>query len=154
MVEGNLVLRDIQEKDVAGLLALYPHWNRSLAEKRIRRTLFSVRERRVVAELNGQIVGHVKITYGSGVHSHLARVYSVIVSKNFRGKGIASKLMEKAISELLQGIEIVLLETQHDNASAIHLFEKLGFEQYGVLERAWKKGTEYKNNVLYRKVLR
>jgi len=153
MEEGKTILRDIQEKDVNALLSLYPHWGRALAERRINRTLFAKKERRVVAELDGVAVAHIKIDYGGGVHKHIARIYSLIVSKGHRGKGIASKMMEKALKEMPQGIEIIVIETQAGNAAARALFEKLGFEQYGMLERAWKKNQEYKDNVLYKKVL-
>ncbi len=153
-MDKGMILRDIEARDASALVELYPHWGNQLARRRIERTMLFRGERRIVAEISGKTIAHVKIDYGSGVHSHIARIYSLIVAKEHRGKGIARALLEKAINEMPAGIEIVTLETQADNAPARSLFEKLGFEEYGFLENAWKKGNEYKDNVLYKKVLR
>lgn len=47
-----------------------------------------------------------------------------------------------------QHVEQILLTVVDDNLPAIHLYEKHGFQVYGIEPLALKKGTVYKNEVL------
>jgi len=62
-----------------------------------------------------------------------------------RGKGIATKLVERAVEMLPAKTELLLLQTQHDNATAQGFFKKLGFKEYGYLPKAFKRNGEYKD---------
>jgi len=144
-------IRRIEEKDASALFQLYPHWGLERCEKRIRKTLSSKRQFRLVAEMDGRVVGQICVKLGSMHHSHLATFYSLIVDPGSRGKGIASRLVEEAIKALPPGIEILKIQIQHDNNPSLVLFEKLGFKEYGRLPRAFKRAGEYKDNVLLKK---
>lgn len=52
----------------------------------------------------------------------------IIVDKEFREKGIASKLIEHFFSNYTKKDQIILLEVATDNLKAIRLYEKYGFE--------------------------
>ena len=52
----------------------------------------------------------------------------IIVDKEFREKGIASKLIEHFLSNYTKKDQVVLLEVATDNLKAIRLYEKYGFE--------------------------
>jgi len=50
------------------------------------------------------------------------------VQKDYRGKGIAKKLVKKSINEMIeQGADEVMLETEVVNIPAITLYENMGF---------------------------
>ena len=53
-------------------------------------------------------------------------------------------LLEKLIGFARQaGIELIRLEVRSDNAGAIHLYEKYGFQHVGRLPAYFKIGNEY-----------
>lgn len=57
-----------------------------------------------------------------------AKIYSFGVSTHFRGKGIASLLLEEILKELQElGFKAVVLEVRSDNIYAINLYKKFGF---------------------------
>ncbi len=84
----------------------------------------------LVAELSGVVVAYVLIIYHPG--TRLARVYSLAVSTDMRGQGVARKLMlagERASREA--GRLYLRLEVSVDNVAAIRLYESLGFQKFG-----------------------
>lgn len=98
-------------------------------------------------------MGHICVKLGKMHHHHIARFYSLIVHPEHREKGIATLLLDEAIELLLDRIEMLLLQVQHDNKPAQKLFQKLGFKKYGYLPNAFKRNGEYKDNVLMYKQL-
>ena len=58
------------------------------------------------------------------------------VRKDYWGQGIGSALMERLILFAKQaGCAIISLEVRADNERAIHLYEKFGFQRYGLFSR-------------------
>lgn len=50
------------------------------------------------------------------------------VQKEFRGQGIAKKLVEKAIDTMVEnGCDEIMLETEVENLAALNLYEGMGF---------------------------
>ncbi len=143
-----LTIRTAQEKDAVSLSMLYPHWGIERCKKRIKNSLALDSQLRLVAELDGKVVGHIYVKIGQMHHSHIATIYSLMVKPGQRGKGIATKLVKKAIELLPRETEILLLQTQCDNTAAQELFKKLGFEEYGYLPKAFKRDGKYKDNIL------
>lgn len=150
---SEIITRSIKEQDALALSHLYPHWGIERCKKRIKKSLSSASEFRFVAEANGIVVGHICVKLGHMHHEHIATIYSLIVDPSHRGKGIATKLIEHTIKKLPKRIEILLLQTQHDNTEAQSLFKKLGFEEYGYLHNAFKRNGQYKDNILMEKRL-
>lgn len=86
----------------------------------------------LVAESEQQIVGYVLLLYHQG--TSLGRVYSLVVAAEQRKLGLAQQLMEIAEQEALEyGRSFLRLEVRPDNASAIRLYEKLGYEVFDVV---------------------
>ncbi|CAN5743874.1 GNAT family N-acetyltransferase [soil metagenome] len=90
-----------------------------------------------VAERDGNIAGWLSF------HSFIARCayrgtaeVSVYIHENFRRRGVARRLLERAIarSPALGLTTLVGLVLGHNTAS-LHLFEQAGFERWGVLPR-------------------
>ena len=76
----------------------------------------------ILAKSNNQIIGYVALH----IHSiRLAEIRSLIVHKNFQGRGIGKNLVEHAIKE---GEELAVQEVLALTYSK-GFFEKLGFEE-------------------------
>ena len=68
----------------------------------------------------------------------------IAVIKEEWNKGIGSMLLERLIQFAKDaGIEIVNLEVRSDNAAAIHLYEKFGFQRIGTSPAYFKIGEDY-----------
>ena len=75
--------------------------------------------------------------------SHRAGLALSVVKAEWNN-GVGSMLMEKLIEYARQnGIEIINLEARSDNARAIHLYEKYGFQHIGTSPAFFKIDGEY-----------
>jgi ribosomal-protein-alanine acetyltransferase len=85
----------------------------------------------LVAEVGKAVVGYILIIYHPG--TRLARIYSLAVSTQLRGTGIAKALLlagEQAAND--DGRLYLRLEVSVDNIPAIKLYETLGFQKFGI----------------------
>lgn len=72
-----------------------------------------------------------------------ANIDNVVVAPSHRRRGIAGELLQKLIRDAESaGVEAFTLEVRVSNASAIHLYEKLGFVAEGVRPRFYERPTE------------
>ena len=110
---------------------LFPNWKKSSVQKKIRDTLEGKNERFIVLS-EGKIIGHLKVTFGKGLHKHRADLSSLVVHPSFRKKGVGSKLV-KFVLDFASKI-LVLLAVDKDNTPAISL-HKLGFKKYGGFQK-------------------
>ncbi|MCS7203804.1 MAG: ribosomal protein S18-alanine N-acetyltransferase [Thermodesulfovibrio sp.] len=84
-----------------------------------------------VAELNGEVIGYVvarKIV-------DEAEILSLAVKKDFRRKGIATKLMKSVLNEIKDFVKSCFLDVRVSNEPAIKLYEKLGFKKVGIRKK-------------------
>lgn len=82
-----------------------------------------------VAEEDGIVCGYI------GMYQSLdeGEITNVAVALEKRNAGIGWMLMQAAIEQAKrQGIVRIVLEVRVSNASAIHLYEKCGFVNYGI----------------------
>ncbi|MDO9048625.1 MAG: GNAT family N-acetyltransferase/peptidase C39 family protein [Methylobacter sp.] len=96
------------------------------------------------------VVGYILIIYHPG--TRLARVYSLGVAPQHRGKGIAKLLMsagEQAASDA--GRLYLRLEVSVDNTSAIKLYEWLGYQKFGIYRDYYE---DHKDALRYQKLIR
>lgn len=67
----------------------------------------------------------------------------ISVKSEFRGRGIAKKLVVKAVEEMVKmGAQEVVLETEADNQKALGLYEGLGFVREKRLHRFYLNGKD------------
>ena len=67
---------------------------------------------------------------------------SVAVDPRFRGKGIATALLKRAIATARRrGFTAVSLSVRRDNEAAIHLYRKLGFAPVRRIENYYEDGA-------------
>ena len=82
-------------------------------------------------------------------------VVGISVRKVYWGCGLGSYLMQLAIDQTrANGFEQLELGVFSDNTRAIHLYEKFGFERYGIQPRAFKlKDGTYRDEIIMVKML-
>lgn len=94
----------------------------------------------IVAEKDGKVVGFIDflVTFNS------ATIMQIAVTKEFRGKGIATQLlaeMEKSFPEQLDDlVESITLEVRVSNQPAVNLYTKNGYKIVVVKSHYYKDG--------------
>ena len=87
------------------------------------------------------LVGMLDMMGGSRPESAHNAALGVSVARDWRDQGVGRALMTRAIgwARRTGGLSRIELEVFKDNARAIHLYERLGFEAEGVRRRAYVK---------------
>ena len=94
-----------------------------------------------------QVRPHLKYRHRAGM--------GISVLKDYWGCGLGSYLMQLAIDQTrANGFEQLELGVYSDNSRAIHLYERFGFERYGIQPRAFKlKDGTYRDEIIMVKML-
>ncbi len=118
--------------DLPALVALESECfaNDRLSRRSFRRFIEHPRDYLVVAEREGSLSGYCLVLMSAS--TRLARIYSIAVNPKERGKGIGEKLIAEAETLAAEAGRIIMrLEVREDNRSAINLYERLGYRQFG-----------------------
>ncbi len=104
----------------------------------------------LVAEVGGKIVGMLNCSGRDRQAIRHVTTLGISVDKVWRGKGIGNQLMAHAIEwarskEVLSRIELFVFER---NETAIHLYQKFGFEIEGRRRKAIFRGGEYLDDLV------
>jgi RimJ/RimL family protein N-acetyltransferase len=91
----------------------------------------------IVGLVDGELSSILSFVNGRKVRTAHAGEFGLTVQKKFWGLGIATKMMKYLLewAEQSQLIRKIDLRVRTDNASAIAVYEKLGFKQEGLLTR-------------------
>ena len=101
-----------------------------ISRRSLRRFLTAPTAVSIVAELKGAIAGYALVLFRS--HSTAARLYSIAVDPNARGRGIGPALIAAAEEAALERDAVwVRLEVHENNAHAIARYRKAGYRQFG-----------------------
>lgn len=93
----------------------------------------------VVFEIQTAVVAYCVLLFHTG--TSLARVYSLAVLPAEQGKGIARRLMKAIEDEAVTHSCVALrLEVRTDSASAIHLYQQMGYRQIDTVEDYYEDG--------------
>ena len=104
----------------------------------------------LIERRNGKIVGFLR--YGIGKREPVGRLQQIYVVPEYRGQGIASKLLKQfEETSQKQGMESIRLKTAQTNLEAIKFYEKHGFIQTA---KGGKKVPEFVYEKPLRKKLR
>jgi len=104
-----------------------------LSRRSMRRFLISEHSVFLVALQQGRCIGYALIIFHRG--TRLARLYSIAVGSQWRGQGIASKLLIQGETEAQRrGAFYFRLEVNNTNEKAISLYHSLGFREFGLLQ--------------------
>ena len=76
---------------------------------------------------------------------HRGEIVSMYVNPDFQGQKIGEKLLRALIEEIFNSDEIESLELTvvADNISAAKLYERVGFETFGIRKNYFKSGEQY-----------
>ncbi len=88
------------------------------------------------AKIQGRMVGFIIAAVYFERKAIFGHILTIDVAPQNRGKGVASVLMD-AVEEIFRqrGATASHLEVREDNAAAISLYEKMGYEKIGTLRR-------------------
>ncbi|WP_417531242.1 ribosomal protein S18-alanine N-acetyltransferase [Marinobacter lipolyticus] len=129
---SDLTLRQATQDDLDALIQLEHRCFREdrLSRRSFRRFLEMPRDRLIIAELENELVGYCLVLMSAA--TRLARIYSIAVSPDIRGRGLGEKLVREAEKEAVEADRIVMrLEVREDNTAAINLYRRLGYRQFG-----------------------
>ena len=118
-----ILYRYAENKDVSDILSLDDeNFSNNFDEKFYLEYIKN--QRVIVAENQKNIVGY--ILFNQILDE--AEIYKIVVSKNFRKKQIAFKIMEFLLNELKKNnVKKIFLEVRKSNIPAINLYKKCGF---------------------------
>lgn len=108
----------------------------------------------LVVEADDRIVGSLDFSNGHRRRISHTGDLGMQVSTDFRNQGVGTALMEALLDWANQNptIERISLRVHSDNARAIHLYEKMGFEKEGHLKGELKYGPgQYVDTFIYTK---
>ena len=135
-----MIVRAWEEKDIAAIADIE---NKSFADPWTEGMLLDTLRFPVyhtfLAEDGGQVCG-----YGCLILLFEdAELANIAVAPTHRGQGVGKLLMEKMHDYAKTfGAERMLLEVRVSNASAIGLYEKYGYERYGLRENYYADGED------------
>ena len=87
---------------------------------------------------------------------HKADIYSVYIHPDYRGQGLARRLLEQLITQAkaVNGLETLLLAVSEHNAPALALYQSLGFVEWGKEPDALRHAGESLTEIFMRLELR
>lgn len=91
---------------------------------------------------DGRVIGLLGLQVGKGRRAHTGHI-GMMVHSGFHDQGVGSALLEAAIALSEKWLNLTRLDLQvyTDNAAAIHLYQKFGFQIEGTLRRyAYRDG--------------
>jgi putative acetyltransferase len=102
---------------------------------------------------DGRAIGLLGLQVGQGRVAHVGHI-GMMVHPDFHNQGVGSALMEAAIDLANKWLNLTRLdlEVYTDNAAAIHLYEKHGFEIEGTKRRYAFRDGEYVDSYMMARV--
>jgi ribosomal protein S18 acetylase RimI-like enzyme len=107
----------------------------------------------LVAEVGRKVVASSDLHPGRGSEKHAGAV-GIAVQSGFRDLGIGTWMMQTMVKEAKRvGLKILVLSVFATNKRAIHVYEKLGFEQTGLVPKKHFKQGKYVDEIAMAKPL-
>ncbi|MDZ7798662.1 MAG: GNAT family N-acetyltransferase [Patescibacteria group bacterium] len=115
-------------------------FSRAKEEKWVKNVLHKILNKKavyLVGELNGQVIGWASVFKGKFTNKKHIGQAAVSLRSEYRGRGLAKKLIKKAISEAKKHLKtkIIKLNVYAENKKAIKLYKSLGFERVGQIKK-------------------
>jgi len=135
-------VRRARATDAARIADMERHFpSDRLSDRAIRRFLRSPRADVLVATERNQVLGNLILLTRST--SRIARIYSIVVDRAGRGRGLAKRLVAQAESAARRRrCESVALEVREDNAAARGLYARLGYVETKKLPGFYDDGAD------------
>lgn len=159
-----MIIRQAVESDLPSLLAIYNYEvvnsvatfdmePKNLEQRRVWFDEHNVGNHPlIVAEVEGRVVGYASLSSYRVKEAYAATVeLSVYVDVAYRGKGVATRLMD-AILEMArkdESIHLVVSVITGENEASVKLHEKYGFSYCGTVHQVGFKHGRYLDIVTY-----
>jgi ribosomal-protein-alanine acetyltransferase len=140
---AEFVVRPAVETDLDAIYALEcaSFATDRLSRRGLRRFVKARHHPLMVARSSGRVVGYIVISLPA--RSNAARVYSIAVDPSHGRRGVGRELLHAAERYArAHGRTRLRLEARYDNASAIALYEKLGYHNFGRYPGYYADGAE------------
>src|SRR3989344_6230593 len=124
-----LILKREEEKDYSKIVGKkMPHPKDNLLRKEFLDILKDKKILLLVVEENKKLIGYMHTTFFKNIYRKGGYVGDLFVLREFRRKGIATKLINKFIKALKnRGYKMISLSVNIKNKKAIKLYKKVGF---------------------------
>lgn len=101
--------------------------------------LYHIKKGKVfICTINDEIAGYIILI----MYKNCIRIYSIAVAKKYRNKGIGAELVQYVIHMCNRlSKRKILLEVRDNNFRAIKFYEKLGFQNKGILKNYYPDAT-------------
>lgn len=144
----NIVVEKMNEKDIElSILTEKTHNIHILNENILKEDLKKENYIYLVAKKNGNILGYIGISFVLDS----ADIISVVVSKEYTNKGIASLLLENVFKICKEkNITNIILEVRKSNIPAQKLYEKFGFNNISIRKKYY---DGFEDAYIYKKEL-
>ncbi|MGQ9544222.1 MAG: GNAT family N-acetyltransferase [Candidatus Bathycorpusculaceae bacterium] len=107
----------------------------------------------LVAEVNGRVVASSDIHPLKGFEKHVG-VLGIVVKRGFRDLGIGTEIMKTLVEQAQKmGLKVLTLSVFATNKRAIHVYEKVGFVQTGIIPKKLFKDCKYIDEIIMTKLL-
>lgn len=134
-------IRPGRRQDLDGILALEAGFTTDrMSARSVRYFLGAASARVLIADVQGQVAGALILLLRS--NSGWARIYSVAVDPQRRNLGLGRRLI--AAAEQLarrEGRRGMSLEVRTDNVGARGLYQRLGYQEHGILLAYYEDGA-------------
>ncbi|MBF6057515.1 GNAT family N-acetyltransferase/peptidase C39 family protein [Thiomicrorhabdus heinhorstiae] len=93
-----------------------------------------------ILEMDGQTIGYALTLFRSG--TNLARLYSIALLPEYRGRGFAKQLLSDAESEAADSLcAFIRLEVSESNPAATRLYQSSGYKAIGKIPAYYEDGS-------------
>ncbi|MFC4761012.1 GNAT family N-acetyltransferase [Fructobacillus durionis] len=105
-------------------------------------------ERRFVIEKDGEFAGVVELMEINTIHRHAE--IQIIIDSKFQGHGLAQAGMRAGIEYGFNVLNLhkIYLYVDVDNAAAVHIYKKIGFEEEGCLKHHFFAEGKYHDSYM------
>jgi RimJ/RimL family protein N-acetyltransferase len=107
----------------------------------------------LVAEVGGHVMAVCEINRRTGYEEHVG-VIGIAIKNGFRDLGMGTRMMKELIKQARQmNLKVLTLTAFATNKRAIHVYEKVGFAQTGIIPKKHFKDGRYIDEITMTKLL-
>ena len=157
-----LIIRHLESSDNTDICEIYGHASvmehtsqiQYLSTDKVASLFESPESYTLVAEYDSKVVGHISIFPSNKARAKHCASLAIAVNPKFHGKGIGKTLMEAAIDQADNWLNLTRLELEanEDNLTAITLYKRVGFEVEGMKQLSTFKSGSYINTVIMARI--
>ncbi len=107
----------------------------------------------LVAEVCGKVVAVSEIVRRSGYEKHVG-VVGIAIRSGFRDLGIGTEILKALLEQAKKmGLKVLTITAFARNKRAVHVYEKAGFVQTGVIPKKFFKDGKYIDEIIMTKIM-